>query len=146
MRGRQKLQNADCYDPSILLSPRPHYDHKRTLVASTTHLTFLKNLVWSGGMVNIIMSFQGGHPGTAWNTLDRRGPSQRCQSHLPCKYLLLDDYHSSSHLFCQYIFFCFATLSYYVDRIYFPFYISINLIISCKYSNTCTFSALTSFI
>ena len=43
---RQNLQNATCYVPCILLSPRPHsyIYHTRTLVASTKHLTFLKDL------------------------------------------------------------------------------------------------------
>ena len=46
--GRQKLQNATCYDPYYTYSSRLVHihtsDHTRTTVTSTTHLTFLKNL------------------------------------------------------------------------------------------------------
>ena len=92
---RQKLQNATCYDPYILLSPRPFHtsDHTYVPVASTTHLNFLMNLT---DKVNVLCPSRVSPPNNSpmktnyWNKQEDKSPLAHSEQALQLCLILLE--------------------------------------------------------
>ena len=108
-----------CHGCDCLVTTERHLLYRYILlctpVASTTHLTFLKNLT-----INVC-------PSRAYPT------SERCHSHLPCRLsLILSTW--PTHLSILFSIFGIFFTIHFISRIYSPFYMSINLTIFCKHT------------